>query len=54
MFKWNAGKTMVGLALGGLLLTGTPAAAEGPYDSNIDQRNVTNSNVSSGAFNPAP
>jgi len=38
MLKWSAGITMVGLALGGLLLTGTPAAAEGPYDPNIDQR----------------
>jgi hypothetical protein len=38
MFKWSAGITMVGLALGGLLLTGTPAAAQGAYGPNIDQR----------------
>ncbi|MGO9579464.1 MAG: hypothetical protein ACLP2P_08635 [Desulfobaccales bacterium] len=38
MLKWSAGITMVGLALGGLLLAGTPAAAEGPYDPNFNQR----------------
>jgi len=38
MFKWTAGITMMGLALGGLLLTVTPAAAQGVYGPTIDQR----------------
>jgi hypothetical protein len=38
MCKWREGITMLGLALGGLLLTGIPAAAQGVYGPTIDSR----------------
>jgi len=57
MFKWSAGITMVGLALGGLLLTGTPAAAQSAYGPNIDQREAYQQQriqrgIDSGALTP--
>ena len=57
MFKWSAGITMIGLALGGLLLTGTPAAAQGVYDPNVDQREAYQQQriqrgIDSGALTP--
>ena len=57
MFKWYAGITIVGLALGGLLLTGTPAAAQSGYAPKIDQREAyqqqrIQQGIGSGALTP--
>ena len=57
MFKWYAGITIVGLALGGLLLTGTPAAAQSGYAPKIDQREAyqqqrIQQGIDSGALTP--
>ncbi len=38
MAKWHASITVAGLALGSLLLSGSPAGAQSVYDPHIDQR----------------